>query len=295
MSSRLRGGLLAAGLVTVAAFFGTEAAHAWPCHHRHARHCGPVLVNPYVPAWQPMPWSYQSYWAPGCGFGGLSFGVTSYRTFTFSSPGFWCGSWYPCVVPLSPWGLYSFYPVPVFRPWVPFAQRPAAVVTRIAARPVETVRVANQATRLRAAKLVAIGDRHLRSAVADRGRLRAALDAYRRAETIAADEPDTILRQALVLTALERGEEAAAAIRRAVAVDGRLADAPAPDALAERLPPDPVFGDRPLGAPSPLAVRGAGLLAGIFRAEGGAGDGGNWIADRWLREVQGNVQMVARR
>ncbi len=306
MSSRARTLIVVAGVVMAVAVLGSTPAHAWPCRWR-ASFCGPV-VNPCLPLCAPAPWSYQPLCGPtfcrpgwgygGWGFDGCGFGVTSYRVVSYSTPGFWCGSWYPCVVPLYAGGLYSFYPVPiypgpVFRPWVPFAQRPAARVTQVAVRPVGAVRVVNQATRLRAAKLVAIGDRHLRSAVADRAKLRSALDAYRRAETIAADEPDTLLRQALVLTALDRPDDAEAALRKAAAIDGRLADAPAPAAVAARLPPDPVFGDRPLGSPSPLAARSAGLVAGIFGAEGGVGDGANWIADRWARRWPDGRGLIA--
>lgn len=309
MSSRTRAGILVAGVMVAFVVLSSPSAQAWPCRWR-ARFCEPVIVNSCVPLFSPAPWSYQPFCGPtfggpgwgsvGWGFNGCGLGVSSYRVFSYSTPGFWCGSWYPCVVPLYPGGLYSFYPSPfypgpIFRPWVPCARAPVARVTQVAMRPVEAVRVASQATRLRAAKLVAIGDRHLRAAVADHVKLRPALDAYRRAETIAADEPDTLLRQALVLTALDRPDDAAAALRRAAAIDGRLADAPAPVAGAERLPLDPVFGDRPLGSPSPLAARSAGLVAGIFGAEGGAGDGINWIADRWARRGQADVRLAARR
>jgi len=307
MSSRKRAGLVVAGLVVAAVILPPAAAHAWPCRWR-ARICGPVIVNPCMPLCAPVPWSYQPFYGPswaftGWRFDGCGLGVTSYRTFSFSTPGMWCGTWYPypCVVPFPAYGCsvqYAapiLYPAPIFRPWVPFAQRPVARATQLVTRPVGTVRVANQAARLRAAKLVAIGDRHLRSAVADRAKLRAALDAYRRAETIAADDPDTALRQALVLTALDRPDDAEAAMRRATEIDGRLAAATVPEAPAEGVPPDPVFGDRPLGSPSPLAVRSASLVAGIFAAEGGVGDAGNWIADRWLRELGGQVQLAARR
>jgi len=163
------------------------------------------------------------------------------------------------------------------------------------------VRASNGAARLRAARLVAVGDRNLRAAVHDSVKLAAALDAYRRAATIAGDQADTFLRQAIVLTALDRADEAGRAVERAVAIDGRLGtDAAAAVAAHQQLPPDPVFGDRPDAAPTTLASRSSGLLTRIFRdhpAEAGQGVvvGGraNWIADRWSRQWQGSDQIDA--
>lgn len=297
MSSERRGWVFVAGLVAAAVCLRGDSAHAWPGHDG-SHHCSPAPADCCLPQCPPACHPIPVCAAPGWCFGGISFGVVGHRSFFYSSPGFWCGTWYPCVVPLYPYGLYSFYPVsfhpgPVFGPWGPIVQRPAARVMPMAARPLEAVRVVNQATRQRAARLVAVGDRHLRSAVADRARLRSALDAYRRAEAIAADEPDTLLRQALVLTALDRPDDAEDALRRAVAVDGRLGEAPV--AVAGGAAPDPVFGDRPLGSPSSLAARSAGLVAGIFGEDGDANAGANWIADRWARRVQADVQVAARR
>jgi tetratricopeptide (TPR) repeat protein len=161
------------------------------------------------------------------------------------------------------------------------------------------VRASNGAARLRAARLVAVGDRHLRTAVNAPVKLAAALDAYRRAATIAPDQADTFLRQAIVLTALEREDDAAKAVDRAVAIDARLGHDPkAAVAAREQLPPDPVFGDRPDTGPTTLASRSAGLLARIFRDEA-AGDcpampaAANWIATRWSQQWQGQVNAVA--
>lgn len=145
------------------------------------------------------------------------------------------------------------------------------------------VRSSNTAARMRAGKLIAIGDRHLASAVSERASLAKALDAYKRAATIAADQPDTFLRQAIVLVAMEKQQAADAAIARAVAIDARLGDDPAAAReAARRLPPDPVFGDRPAGGPTVLASRTASLIGRIFRDGEAAGDAGpNWIANRW--------------
>jgi hypothetical protein len=163
------------------------------------------------------------------------------------------------------------------------------------------VRPSNGVARLRAARLVAVGDRHLRTAVHDPATLAAALDAYRRAATIAADQADTFLRQAIVLTALGRAEDAARAVDRAVSVDARLGSDPQSALAAQQhLPPDPVFGDRPDAGPTTLASRSTGLLVRIFR-EPAAVDGpaaaaearANWIADRWSRQWQGHEQIDA--
>ena len=178
---------------------------------------------------------------------------------------------------------------------------PAAPAAAIA------IRASNGVARLRAARLVAVGDRHLRIALRDSTKLAAALDAYRRAATIAPDQADTFLRQAIVLTALERADDAAKAVDRAVAIDARLGDdATAAVAAQERLPPDPVFGDRPDTGPTTLISRSTGLLARIFPEEPAAADPAvpagpampavpNWIATRWSQQWQGQVNAVAAR
>lgn len=154
------------------------------------------------------------------------------------------------------------------------------------------VRSSNGEARLRAGGLVAVGDRHLRDALHDVKKLHAALDAYRRAATIAPDLPDTFLRQAIVLAALDRADDASRAVARAVAIDGRLGtDAAAAVAAQQRLPPDPVFGERPDAEPMGLESRSRVLLARIFTRQAGneqpgdapAAPGLNWIADRWTR------------
>ena len=172
---------------------------------------------------------------------------------------------------------------------------PAAPAAAIA------VRASNGVARLRAARLVAVGDRHMRTALHDSAKLASALDAYRRAATIAPDQADTFLRQAIVLTALERADDAAKAVDRAVAIDARLGDdAAAAVAAQERLPPDPVFGDRPDTGPTTLISRSSGLLARIFPEEPAGADpaahaGANWIAMRWSQQWQGQVNAVAAR
>lgn len=155
-------------------------------------------------------------------------------------------------------------------------------------RAAPNVRGSNAVARLRSARLVAVGDRHLRSAVTDRTKLASALDAYRRAAAIAPDLPDTFLRQAIVLVALEREHDAAEAVGRAVAIDGRLAPDRRPAAVPAGLPPDPVFGDRPDAAPTVVAARSTTLLREILGADPAAVPAGlNWIAARWARHCRG--------
>lgn len=301
-----------------------HAAVADHCHS-HQPACCPLNVNPCFGVW-PGPCSYQAFCGPSWNIGGIGFGISRYRSFTYATPGLWCGWSYPCVTPVYGWGCNPFLPrvwvppvvcypgnfVPAFGPagvypfmgWgfgpragttiLQIGRGPTGHVRQVAMAPRDAVRPSNAAARDRAAKLVATGDQHLRAALADRTKLHRALDAYRRAEKIAADQPDTFLRQAIVLTALDRADDAQTAVTRAIAVDGRLADAPAP-ALAggDRPPPDPVFGDRPLGGPSLLAERSAGLIGGIFREEAGRIDGPNWIADRWSRRWQDGRGLIA--
>jgi hypothetical protein len=312
--------LLAAAAVAVA--FRADPAAAWHCG-REAAVCDPC----FTPC--AMPWvggcSYRSFCGGGWGFGGFGFGVSRYRSFGWASPGVWCGSIAPCLVPAPVCGWYPAAPVfftpsfncypgafaPVYGPagvypFLGFGARggttviqigrgPAVNVRQFAARDASATRASNPAARLRAARLVAVGDRHLRAAVNDRAKLQPALSAYRRAEAIAADQPDTFLRQAIVLTALERDADAAAAVKRAAAIDGRLAEAGPPAVAAERLPPDPAFGDRPLGAPSLLAERSHALLAGVFGAPDGGVHERNWIAARWAQGLQGEMLVAARR
>lgn len=297
-----------------------------------ASDCGaePVCCNPcFTPCG--VPWvggcSYRSFCDSGWGFGGFGFGfgVSRYRSFGWASPGLWSGSIAPCFVPAPICGWYPYSPVlfrptfncypgafaPVYGPVgvfpflgfgaggtttvIQIGRGPAVNVRQFAARDADGVRASNPAARARAAKLVAVGDRHLRAAVDDRAKLQPALDAYRRAEKIAADQPDTALRQAIVLTALERADDAAEAVKRAVAIDGRLAEAGPPAVAGKQLPPDPAFGDRPLGAPTLLAERSNALLGGIFGTADDGADERNWIAARWARQVQGDVLVADRR
>ena len=92
------------------------------------------------------------------------------------------------------------------------------------AQPTTYVRPSNAIARLRAARLVAVGDRQLRDANGDPAQIRRAVDSYRRAAAIAGDQPDTFVREAIALGAIGEGGQADAAMAKAVAIDGRLAD-----------------------------------------------------------------------
>ena len=217
----------------------------------------------------------------------------------------WPATWYPGYT-VGPWGWYPYaVPAPFgvgpqFGPAgiLPFlgaastsraaegaalGGAPRAVALRGAVRRV------GDAARRRAERLVATGDRRLRAARAGvPADARAAVDAYRRAAAAAPDDPDIRIREALALVALGDSAAADAALARAVAIDGRLAAAPS---RRDDMPADPVFGDRPAGAPAPLAARGRALLAQI----GGGADETAWLAARWGDRWAGVAPAVASR
>jgi hypothetical protein len=180
----------------------------------------------------------------------------------------------------------------------PTASRPVIAAAPQGGGRTAVVRASTGVARLRAARLVAVGDRNLRAADGDPVRLTAALDAYRRAAAIAQDQPDIQLRQSLVLMALDRQDQADAAISRAVAIDGRLAPVPAPPAagLQAVATADPIFGDRPAGTAPPFAVRGAAILREIAaqaRGDDAAGRVVATLADRWSQRFDGRLGALA--
>jgi hypothetical protein len=180
----------------------------------------------------------------------------------------------------------------------PTASRPVIAAAPQGGGRTALVRASTGIARLRAARLVAVGDRQLRSADGDPVRLTAALDAYRRAAAIAQDQPDIQLRQSLVLMALDRRDQADAAIGRAVAIDGRLAPVPAPPAAGLQLvaAADPIFGDRPAGTAPPFAVRGAAILREIAAQADGDDAAGRVVAtlaDRWSQRFDGRLGALA--
>lgn len=157
------------------------------------------------------------------------------------------------------------------------------------------IRASTAAARLRAARLVAAGDDHLRTAAGDRDRLTSALTSYRRAAAAAADQPDIHVRQAIVLVALGRAADAESSIERAIAVDGRLAEAaPRLAARVDQEPPfDPVFDRRPTDGGSAIARRGTEILRQIGAAS--PADDGRlaWLADRWSARERDVAAAVA--
>lgn len=232
------------------------------------RWCAPPVYGyggygyPYGwPAWYGTTWfpSCDSVWM-GAPFGGTFFSGAAipYPTIGFPAvvPGFVSSNTMtPAVASLA-----------ASRPSLPQAQQLAATIRDLRARrdsaavTASAARASTAASRLRAARQVAIGDRHLRNANGDAAELRRAVDAYRRAAAMAGDQPDTFVRQAIALVALGDRSQADAAMSRASAIDGRLAAA-APN--RGQGSPDPVFGDRPTGSPSPLAARGQAILRQI--------------------------------
>ena len=324
-----RGGMALIVVATLVVSFQPRSASAWPCRWR-ADFCGyrPACFGRFV---------YRPFCGPGYGgvFGGYGFGgygCTSYRSYSSWTPGFYSGWSYPALgcgwYPYNPvifTPSFNCYPsgfAPVYGPAgvLPFmgigaASSPAASVQAFAARPAAVrplaavaVRSSNTDARLRAGRLVAVGDRHLRDAIAAPAKLTKALDAYRRAATIAADQPDIYLRQAIVLTALNRGGDAATAVDRAAAIDARLGSDPqAALAAAERLPPVPALSRPAVGAitqfgpitqvgQTALAARSASLLGRIFTDTPAADSAEvNWIADRWSRQWADGVSAVAQK
>jgi hypothetical protein len=194
----------------------------------------------------------------------------------------------------------AFSTVASARPALPVGRQGATIrdlrAGREAAIAAAVPRASNATTRLRAARLVAVGDRHLREAGGDPVRLRRAADAYRRAAAIAGDQPDTFVRQAIALVALGDRPQADAALARAAAIDGRLANVPPrPDAG----PADPVFGGRPAGSPPPAAARGQAILRQIAGQAGPAGAAPApalaGLAARWAERFGEGHAEVARR
>ncbi len=233
----------------------------------------------------PVPWcGLPTNWLPGCGISPWGVACSPYAVMLPAGVGPQFG----------PAGVLPFLGVSSTPPRRPAARSAIAAVSRPANAAV-AVRPSNALARRRAAKLVAVGDGHLRAAMEDPSRLAAALASYRSAAATAQDDPDTFVRQALTLEALGRPEQATAALDRAVAIDGRLAAVPA--AAAGR-PADPVFGDRRADSPSPLAARGLAILRQIGAGGAGPGDAGEplaRLADLWSARWTGDATSVATR
>jgi hypothetical protein len=236
-------------------------------------------VSPFVTGYGPVFGGWPTNWYPGYAVGPYG--------------------WYPYAVPapvgvgpqFGPAGVLPFLGASTgVGPAVGGVAAVNAAPRAVAARPRPAVRLVNDAARRRAERLVAQGDRHLRAAQDGAPvRIRAALDAYRRAATAAPDDPDIRVREALAHVALGEANAADTALERATAIDGRLAAAPP---RRGDLPPDPVFGDRPADGVSPLAARGSAILREIGGAE--AADVA-WLAARWGLRWGAGAADVARR
>lgn len=293
------------------------------CGPRWGGWCGPRW-GWAGPGWGCRPWGWRSWCAPpvfsygySCGWP-VSVGTTwfpSCDSVWMSTPfggSFFSGGLvpyptigYPLVVPgfvssttLSP----AVGSLASMRTAVPDVQRVAATIRDLRARRdaaliASAPRGTSPVARLRAARQVAIGDRHLREANGDAVALRQAVEAYRRAARIAGDQPDTYIRQAIALVALGERGQADAAIARAAALDGRLAASAPPRIEAA---PDPVFGDRPAGSPAPLVARGQMILRQIAAVpeSGTAVDGEPMLAGvaaRWAERFSTVPATIARR
>ena len=283
----------------------------------------PPRCTPYGYGWN-RPWCGVPAWNP-CdqggwyGYGGTTWGFRDSVFVSVPAGGgmtFFSGT----LVPYSVYGPFGWgfggWGNGVWGPWLGRASTPAAamlaangqrhaVIQAIApqSRPVIAaaargagrrmpIRASTASARLRAARLVTRGDEQLRAAGQDPSRLETALASYRQAAAAAQDQPDTLIRQALVLEALDRRDLADAAIDQAVAVDGRLADTGriVDLAAARDAADDPVFGRQAADLP-PLAARGAAILRDI----GADADGKPlaWLADRWSARWGRGVNAVA--
>lgn len=246
------------------------------------------------PAW------YGTTWFPSCGsvwmgvpFGGTFFSgaVVPYPTISYpvAVPGF-CASnttTAPGVATLAAQSAVTA---------LPRTAMTAGDLRRSVAGAAAVPRASNATARLRAARLVASGDRHLRDAGHDPARIRRALDAYRRAAAIAADQPDTHIRQAIALLAVGDRVQADAALARAAAIDGRLAAGrPRPVAAAG----DPVFGETIAASVPPAVARGQAILRQIAGPVGSAEDGPapaiGLLDTRWAERFGVADATVARR
>jgi hypothetical protein len=261
------------------------------------RWCAPPVYS-YGYGW---PASYGTTWFPSCGsvwtgapFGGTFFSgaVVPYPTISYPVvvPGFFGSNAAaaPAVATLA-----AARPA---APAVPRASMTASDLRRSIAGGAAVPRGSNALARLRAARLVATGDRHLREAGNDPAKLRRALESYRRAAAIAADQPDTHIRQALALVAVGDRTQADAALARAAAIDGRLAAGQPRRAAAAG---DPVFGGVAAASVPPAVSRGQAILRQIAAPTGPTEDAPPpalaLLATRWAERFGVADATVARR
>ena len=263
--------------------------------------CGPAWC---APAWCAPAWCAPAWCAPvwGGGWGGPGWSGGGWGGARFGGVGAWYGGWNRGPAwgwnrgpargwnrgPAPGWAIPFVSAAPIGR--LPVGRGHLGAPAIDAAVEV-AIRTSNAPARARAARLIVLGDRHLRAAVDEPAKLAKAIDAYRRAASIAPDQPDTFLRQAIAFTAAGKGTAAATALGRAVAIDPRLADGGGAKgigiggAFAGRAPADAV---------PPLAARSSKLLTRIFANSKATPEAPaeNWIANRWLGRDAGPV-MVA--
>jgi tetratricopeptide (TPR) repeat protein len=238
----------------------------------------------------------------GGGWGGPGWIGGGWGGARFGGVGAWYGGWNPGPArgwnrgpawgwnrgPARGWAIPFASAAPISRPPVGRGHLGAPAID---AAVEVAIRTSNAPARGRAARLVALGDRHLRGAIDDPAKLAKAIDAYRRAANIAPDQPDTFLRQAIALTAAGKKSAAATAVGRAVAIDPRIVENTAAAGAHEPLiaPPAGL-------APKPLVARSSKLLARIFAApdSGRNAPADNWIAHRWLGRDAGPVMVASR-
>jgi hypothetical protein len=265
--------------------------------------CGPAWCAPVWGGCGPV-WGAPAWCAPvwGGGWGGPGWIGGGWGGARFGGVGAWYGGW--SRGPAWGWNRgpargWNRGPAPGWA--IPFAG--AAPIGRlpvgrghlgapaIDAAVEVAIRTSNAPARARAARLVALGDRHLRAAVDEPAKLAKAIDAYRRAASIAPDQPDTFLRQAIAFTAAGKGTAAAAALGRAVAIDPRLAEGGRGKGVGIG---GAFVGRAPADAVPPLAARSSKLLTRIFADSTATPEAPaeNWIANRWLGRDAGPV-MVA--
>lgn len=268
----------------------------WPaygaCGPRFYSGCAyPAVIYGWYPGGISVGWGFN-------GFGCSPFGWYGWGPFAATTPGA-----SPIGVDFStlasarsnhrPMVNRSFASVPMHAPPEQLARapqpsrtmRPTVESGRLPPRPAAS----STAARMKAGKLVAAGDTHVRAGLDTPDRLKEALRSYDQAARVAADLPDTHLRRAIVLTAMGRTDEARSAVSRAAAIDARLSDSghtrtaeTTRQDRAPHLPPDPVFGERD-GGPTTLDSRTASLIARMFRGEfgGTSQPADNWIAASW--------------
>lgn len=274
------------------------------------------------PLCPPQPWCGVPTWNT-CGwpvYGGTTWGFRDSVFVSVPAGGgmtFFSGT----LVPYPVWGYPAGWGGFGWSPWLGAAARPGmnvpgggqrpqvAGAVLPASRPViaaapraqgrqTPIRASTGLARLKAARLIARGDAQLREAGRNPARLETALASYRQAVAAAQDQPDALIRQAVVLEALDRREAAESALDQAVAVDGRLADT-AGDAnrIAVRDgAPDPVFDGLPQADLPPLAARGVAILreiGGTADAEGNPAPAIAWLVDRWSARWGRGVNAVA--